>query len=646
MRSFGLTLILALLAVLVCGLAGWQWTQGNFDSVFGAPPTEIGERIYSSFTAADVKYIEISQNGVNTTFELGPKGWYATQPWIDRMDPRAAVGIINFTLGLRVEDFADVSKIDTQKSGLKETGTNIRLEGSHHQPLAKYKLGRQTPWLATVDNIDMPVPTVFIQPRDADHKHYIYAATGDIGPTFKDGLKFLRDHHPFYFNPTALQKVRIRTAEGGLTLARKHPGRPEIPATATSPAVPAIPPAPWRVVQPLDLATDPKAVKALLEGLYELQAVKLTDRASVTLPAGSTAKSGQIALVSFDSEAETVLDIYPPDPPESRTVRATVSDRPETVFDLPLKPEPNLVSLANLPLAINDLRDATLTNLNVKSLRGVLIQPATGTEILITRTPPQPWMATINGQSQEANEERLFTLLKTVTEGRAIGFPSDSATDFSPWGLNRPFLKLRFLGEDNQGLELAFGIDGKGGYFVNRLGTPTVMRVDPSLIAAIPVRPYEWRQSRLWSVDRGSLMQVQRTTGTEPPLVLRYDFDKPDPWSASRDATDLTALLNPTRADYMLGILEGLKVTRWLAPDDASATTALLKPSLAFQLVEKGRDEMGNLTGLITREVILAPATTTGNSMFYYGRMGSDSHPFLLDKDTYVKLATDLLEKE
>ncbi|MES2924738.1 MAG: DUF4340 domain-containing protein [Verrucomicrobiota bacterium] len=638
MRSFGFTLILALLAVLVCGLAGWRWVQGSFDSVFGAPPTPVGERIYSGFTPADVKHIEVSQNGVNTTFELGAKGWYCTLPWKDRMDPRAAVGIINFTLGLRVEDFAEVDDIDSQKSGLKEGGINIRLEGANHQPLAKYKLGRETPWLATVENIDEPVPTVFIQPRDPDHKHYIYACTaGDIGPAFKDGLKFLRDHHPFYFNPTALQKVRIRGTEGEFTLARE---------TRQSP---------WRVVKPLDLATDPKAVKALLEGLYELQALKISDRASVTLPAsGTTAKSGQISLVSFDSDTETVLDIYPPETPESRDVRATVSDRPDTIFDLPLKPEPNRVSLANLPLAINDLRDPTLTNLNRKSLRGVLIQPATGTEILITRTPPRPWMATINGQSQEANEERLFTLLITVTEGRAIGFPSDAATDFTPWGLNRPFLKLRFLGEDNQGLELAFGIDGKGGYFVNRLGTPTVLRVDSSLVAAIPVRPYEWRQSRLWSVDRSNLMAIERRLGSENPIMLYYNFSE-DKWTASRmnadggsniASADLTDKINPERANYMLGEIEGLKVTRWLAPDDASATTALLKPSLAFKLVEKGTNEVGDFTGLITREVILAPATTTGNSMFYYGRMGSDSHPFLLDKDTYLKLATDLLEKE
>ena len=628
MRSLGFTLILALLAVLVCGLAGWQWVQGNFDSVFGAPPTPVGERIYSGFRPAEVKFIEVSQSGVNTAFELGPNGWFSTRPWQDRMDPRAAVGIINFTLGLRVEDFAEVEEIDAQKAGLKESGINIRLQGENHRPLAKYKLGRQTPWLATIEGIETPVSTVFIQPRDEDHKHYIYACTDDIAPLFKDGLKFLRDHRPFYFNPTALQKIRIRDGQDELTLSRESRQSP------------------WRVVKPLDLATDPKAIKALLEGLFELQAVKISDRASVTLPAGGTpAKSGQIALTSFDSETETVLDIFPPETPESREVRATVSDRPKTIFDLPLKPEPNRVSLADLPLAVNDLRDPTLTNLNMQSLRGVLIQPATGTEILITRTPPAPWMATINGQSQEANEERLYNLLQAVTEGRAIGFESDAATDFTPWGLHRPFLKLRFLGQDNQGIELAFGLDGKGGTFVNRLGTPTVMRVDSSLVSSIAVRPYEWRHSRLWSVDRVNLLAIRRKKDQQPPLTLLYDFATEE-WTANSEARDLTSSLVPARANFLLGILEGLKVSRWLATDDESANKALLNPSLVFLVIENATDATGEVTGRLTREVVLAPATTGANPAFYYGRLGSDANPFLLDRDTYGKLATDLLEKE
>ena len=627
MRSFAFTLILVLLAGLACGLAGWQWKEGNFDTVFGSPPVPVGQRIYTAFQPADVKHLQVSQGGVTARFELTASGWRCTDPWQDRMDPRAAVAIINFTLGMRVEDFAASGEIDAQKAGFKDSGIQIRLEGADRKPLARFKLGRQTPWMATVEDIKGPVPTVFVQPRDERRSRHIYACTGDIAPLFKDGLKFLRDHRPFYFNPTALREIRIRAGEGELTLAR---------ATRQSP---------WRVTKPLDLATDPKAMKSLLEGLFELQALKISDRASAPVSAEATpAKSSQISLQAFDSESESTLEISPPATPAARETRATVSDRPDVVFDLPLKPEADLVSLADLPLAINDLRDASLTHLNVASLRGVLIQPATGTEILVTRTPPSPWMVTIGGQSQEANEERLFALLKAVTEGRATAFETDAATDFTPWGLHKPFLKLRFLGEDDQGIELAFGLDGHGGYFVNRRGTPAVMRVDPALVASLPVKSYEWRHSRLWSIDRLNLLAIGRKSGAEPPLSLLYDFNS-EQWTATADSRDLTPLLIPERANFLLGILEGLKVTRWLSPDDESAAAALARPSLVFKIIENTTDDAGEISGRVTREVILAPATIGANPGFYYGRLGSDMNPFLLDRETYGKLAVGLLEE-
>lgn len=626
MRSIAITFILALLAALACGLAGWQWAGGNFDSMLGAPPTRVGQGIYSGFAASEVKQIRVSHNGVRALFKLGENGWQASRPWEDRMDPRAAVNIINFTLGLRVEDFAKDDEIDEKAAGLDEGRIEIHLQDAKLNTLAKYRLGRKTPWLATVQDIEKPVPTVFIQPRDENRGGYIYTCTGDITPIFKDGMKYLRDHRPFYFNPLVLQKIRVRAEQGELTLGRESPQSP------------------WRLVKPLDLNTDPLAMKSLIEGLYELQAVKLADRDSLALPADTTlTKPGQIALVSFGSETETLLEILPPETPEARTTRATVSGRPDTIFELPLKPEAGMVSLAELPLAVNDLRDPTLTNLHIQSLRGILIQPSTGAEILISRTPPRPWIVTIGGNSQEANEERLFALLKTATEGRASGFETDAATDFSPWGLDRPFLKLRFFGDDNQGLELAFGIDGKGGYFVNRFGTPTVMRVDPSLVASLPIRPYEWRHSRLWSVDRLNLMAIERTTGIEAPLELRYSFND-EQWTAAADGKDLTAMLEPARANFLLGLLEGLKVTRWLSPEDASAANALAAPTMIFRIIEKATDDVGDFKGLITREVALAPGAAGPNPGFYYGRLSGEIYPFLLDRETYTKLATELLE--
>jgi len=127
-------------------------------------------------------------------------------------------------------------------------------------------------------------------------------------------------------------------------------------------------------------------------------------------------------------------------------------------------------------------------------------------------------------------------------------------------------------------------------------------------------------------------------------LNLRYDFGSEE-WNATQNDKNVTAILDPTRANFMLGILEGLKVTRWLATDDTSANKALLDPTLTFKVFEKSTDDMGDFTGITSREIKLAPSTPGANPGFYYGRLGSARHPFLLDRDTYDKLAIDLFDK-
>lgn len=627
MRSLAFTFLLALAAVTVCGMAVWQFRQGNFDLVFGAPPTPVGSRIYHAFKPDQVKHIRVIGDGSKATFTLEKDGWQASSPWIDRMDPRAAVAIIDFTLSLRVEDFAPIDEVDLADSGLDRSAIDIRLENADHVPLAKYKIGRPTPWQAEVEEIKQPVPTVYILPRDKRHKNHVYTCTGDISPLFKNGLKFLRDHHPFYFNPAALKQIRIRSQQGDLTLGRDQPKSP------------------WRIITPIDLPTDSAAAKMLLEGLYELQAVKLSDRVeNIQTPSDKAVKTNQIAITPFDSGTETLLDIFPPETSASPIVKATVSNRPNAVFDLPTKPEPGIITLSNLPLTVNELRDPTLTHLHIPSLAGISIEPATAPEIIITREPEKPWMVTLNDHTSEANEENLYSLLKAATTGKAIGFASDAATDFSPWGLDRPMLKLRFLARNNEVLELRFGIDGKGGYFVNRLGTPTVMRVDSSLVASISVRPYEWRHSRLWSLDRTNLVSIERKIANSPPLLLKY---KPfeDLWDAASGEQDLTSSLDPMRINYLFSLLEGFKVSRWLAPTDEAASSALLSPTLSLTVMEKTRDDELNFTGFSARTINFAPASKETNPNFYFGRLHSDDQPFLIDRETYRKLTASLSEK-
>lgn len=625
MRSFLFTLLLLLSTALLGVLASWQFLQGNLNSLLGTPPTEIGAKIYPAFPPESIASISIKTEETKANFVKMKTGWQATEPWKDRMDPRAAISILTFANTAIAVDAVPRDDLDAKLAGLNGGNIELHLRDDDGETLAMFRLGRRTPLLHLADEEKPePIPTTYLLPLERGRKSHVYAATGDILPLFKDGFSFLRDHSPFYFNPLSTQKIRLRTAQGELTLAR------ETPASA------------WRITKPLDLSTNPEAVKTLLEGLVNLRATKLSDRAQVTLPTnGTSPQNDQIAITPFGSTTETILSILPPATPDAAETQATVNDRPNTVFTLPLKSDPSLVSIPDLPLTVNDLRDPTLTNLNIASIRGIAIESATAPTILISRQPPAPWITTINGVEQQANEQRLYELLKAITTSRAIAFETDAAPeDLSPWGLDKPILRLIFLAENNLSLSVMFGLDKNGNLFAKRKDSASIMRLDTRILDEIATNPHDWRHSLLWSVSSVDLKSITRISGQSPPLKLDYNWNS-DEWVARSGENDVTEELDPSRAKYLLGALENLEVSRWLAPTDAPALAALSEPTLVFQVEVKTVDEFGDEKSTITRTLALGIDPT---SQLIYGKHSDDTVLFTLSPETFQKLAIPLLD--
>ncbi|MDP4646844.1 MAG: DUF4340 domain-containing protein [Akkermansiaceae bacterium] len=627
MRSFFYTLLLLLGTAVLGVLASWQFIEGNLNVIIGTPPTEVGAKIYPDFQPESVTSISIKTEETKASFIKTDTGWLATEPWDDRMDPRAAISILTFANTAIAIDAVPRDELDAKLAGLNGGNIEIRLRDENGETLAMFRLGRRTPLLhlPEVENPE-PIPTTYLLPLERGRKSHVYAATGDILPLFKDGFTYLRDHRPFYFNPLGTQKIRLRTAQGELTLAR------ETPTSA------------WRITKPLDLSTDPTAVKTLLEGLVNLQAITVSDRAQVTLPTnGTSPQNDQIAITPFGSTTETILDILPPATPDAAETRATVSDRPDTIFNLPLKSEPTLVSIPDLPLTVNDLRDPTLTNLNIASIRGIAIESATSPTILISRQPPAPWIATIKRTEQRANEQRLYELLKAITTTRAIAFETDAAPeDLSPWGLDKPILRLIFLAQNNLSLSVIFGLDKDGNLFAKRKDNASIMRLDNRILDQIATNPHDWRHSLLWSVSSVDLKSITRITDQSPPIKLDYDWDDEE-WTAHSGETDVTEELDPARAKYLLGALENLQVSRWLSPTDETALAALVEPSLIFQVEVKIVDEFGDDTKkTITRALALGIDPV---SKIIYGKHSDDTALFTLSPETFIKLSIPLLDQ-
>ena len=630
MRSITVTFFLALVASATIGLATFQWRQGNFDAIFGKPAIAVGQVLYDDFEPSDVVRIEVRSGKLEGVFEREGQHWQALTPWKDRMDPVAAAAIIRFTRGMRIEDHSPTSKINRRELHLNRRSVEMRLIGKDGQALAHYRMGRISSWKAEVENVEQPMSTVYIFPKDDPNNKYAYLCTGDISPLFQEELQLLRDHRPLYFNPLNLQKIGIQSPQGEITLGR------------------AAPQDPWRILEPLDPPTDRIAMQSLIEGLFKLRATQVSDRSEVTLPTNtSSLNTTKIILTRFGQETPTSLEIYPPESLEDTSLKAVVDDRPDTVFELPAKPTPGMVSLADLTMEVNGLRDPTLTRINVRALKSILISPSTGASILISREPPEPWMATINGRTFPANEKNLFRLLKAVTSAQVNGFVSDAATDFSPWGLDRPILTLRFLASSNEALELRFGMNQKGEFFAHRTGTRTVVKVDGGLIRAISVLPHEWKHGRVWSVNRVNLVNLIIQRPEQEPLLLTYDFFEPDDqWvKAERAQKDLTPDFISANANFMLTHLEGLEASRWLANDDADALNALGAPSLTIGVKEAIKDEDDNVKDYSMRTMIFAPSSQPKHHGFHYGMILGSNEPFLIPNELYQKISTDLLDE-
>lgn len=634
MRSLPFTLLLLLVTAGLALTAALRMSEGSLNRLFGAPAIDVGGFLYG-FETADIHRIRLSGNGVQAecVFEKGT--WRIRKPWQDRMDPRAADAILQFTLGTRVEDIIPEGKLDTAKAGLREGTIGVRIEDRRGNELAKYLLGRRTQWIHRDPKTGEETPTVFIQPLDHGRKNYTYACTGDIHPIFRDGLRHLRDHHPFLFNPFALGSIRLQGSDGELLLSR---------ADANSP---------WRITKPLELRTDPAAVKKLIEDLFKLRALKVADRSELTLPADETNGRQRIALKHFGQAEEVVLEILPPATPEADSAYATVSDRPGTVFELPLKPiapglgdsdaspDDVLVSLAGLPDTVNELRNPMLTNIDVESLQGILIAPATAPEILVAREKGRPWQFRNGTRMEPLNELTLFRLLKALTRTKVAAFVSDAAVNLAPYGLDRPSLALRFVSFGNDGFELLFGQARDGTWHAMRAGIPTVVKLDDEFIREISTHPWQWRQPSIWSIPAVDLAGIVRTMEGRPPLELEYSLVA-DSWQAREGGSDRTAELVTERANRLVKLLVELQGETWLAPDDAAATKALSQPALTFSLAVVTYDDQGEKSGITRRVLQLAPASDRADNAIFYGRIDRDPHAFILGTDTVRLLAVDL----
>jgi Domain of unknown function (DUF4340) len=638
MRSFFHTLLLAILAFIGVFISVVQIGNGNLTKIFGSPAIKIGDPIYSSFKPSEVGSLFLKSSDATATFSRKSGSWMMISPFVDRMDPRATKGIIDFTVNTRVADFFENDDKILSDKPLREGEVSIRLESDDGRSLAKYMMGRRTAWTVINDETNEVSPTVFLQLRDRNRRAYTYACTGDIRSVFNKGFSYLRDHHPFLFAPTQLEKIHIKSSSAEFLL--EGSGQK----------------ADWRITKPQKIAADPIAIKNLIEGLFHLTAIRVIDRSAITLPQSKDNHYLEISIQSKSQLEPVTLNIFAPVDEKATTVLATVSDRPTAVFELLLLPQNDLIGLSELPvLNYNQLRSKNLPPVALPKMEKIVINMGNRTSVQLSLPPPRnSWF--VNSDDHDLvpiSELALMEFGKLINESHVEAFLTDTAfltdekKDLVSYGLDHPALSMTFFYQDKSSLMFKIGLlaDGTVTAHVNHPETQhTIFKLPNNFISKIPIDFNQWRDTKLLSISPVDFVGFGRSLVNRPSIQLSYDYLN-EKWATS-GSVEPQNIINMARANKLISVISDLRVSSWLSRNDQEALEALATPSMKMNILSKTLNEFGEQAGLKQHVLEITPVTKELASQYFYGRLNSETDLFLLDRKTAMVLAADFFKED
>ncbi|MCD8062229.1 MAG: DUF4340 domain-containing protein [Akkermansiaceae bacterium] len=680
-------ILLVLVTLAAIGAAVLLTIDGNLSRIIGRTAFSSGERLfpYTKEEMNEVSWMRINCGGDMAEFRRRPNGvWWGEKPWDDRMDPRAAAAILQYTYSTSIVDALPLHKIDSaslKEFGVKTTPITITLkemsaDGRRSSTMARYTLGSTAPWLVDDPENQTTDDTTYMQTDFYGRDSRILVGTGNILPLFKSGIRQLRDHRPLLIHPAMPASIEINNKGQRIALERPSPD----------------PRTPWKITYPLALDTDPQMMDVLLGTLQKLTAVRVYDPEETSVPDMTDDQVTSVSIRNFTGrlaedgkslaveEKPVTLRIYPPSDNSNlaELVKATVSDR-KAVFELAQTTGNNkeVPGVRNIPLDLNLLRSKQLTDIGDYKITGLSIRRSLQDYPTIVRfvqgdekTGQQPtWMYTAEGSRyQEVNPDHLVSLLKTVKTGNVAGFASDKATDLAVYGLDNPLLTLTMSllpkpNEEPRPPVIVFFSKGTdGSWYARQSGKPTVVMLDNEYMKNFTANALAWKKKSLLSFNRYNLKEMHlERIGSGGPLVLKFDrLD--DSWTASKDGRDETLNINPNRANRYLDELEKTEVVSWLPYTNPEAREALKKPVFRLKLViqvykdasQQERQEATGKDGVTfsaepemeekTISMEIAPAGEAGFSRFYYGKINTTPYYFILNMDSVRLLGASLAE--
>ncbi len=496
------TLLVSLLTIALGFLAVMQQLKGNLDFLFGSPPLETGTTVYT-FHPDEVARIQIlNHDGTRAEVVKTETSWMLKEPWQDHADARTIRSLVDFAARLQIEEIIDRDEVENMSDyGLKKDRIEVQLFDTKGRSLCHFRIGRYTSWrsfdplLKPDDPTKKPpsFPTLIIHPAENALKDHLYVCADFANPAlrtvlmrdlFSGGLRLFRDHRLFYHSPTLASRITLKEKNSEITLRREN-------STKESE---------WKIEKPYQLATSPKAMPRLIEGLAALQAGAVVDKSSLALPPPLPENIAfSIGLEYFQTEAFTADPVtalfYPPESEDAKVVPVVIMNGKTKQRDaILLVPRSPGSLLASLPRDVNSLRSRNMTAMSVRQVKSVTLQDFTGRRVdLSLETDPheraERWFARVAREDAPgefaisydgpANSKQVFDFFESLFKNEVIQFTNDAATSPEDYGLDRPIRRITITPREGKPVTHIIGETFTPKYYARRSPRGRVIEISP-----------------------------------------------------------------------------------------------------------------------------------------------------------------------
>ena len=257
--------------------------------------------------------------------------WWIIRPFKDKLNPAVAKYLLAFAESATIID--TLSMDETARRNLRDFGfssdfCSVTLKvpsGDDLTTAARFTLGKEAPWLASVGDGKHVVPTTYLQTDFYGDDDRVHVVSGNITPLFANGLRNLRDPMPLRFDPNEAVEIQIQAEEGSrLSLLRNNSESP------------------WYLkTQNTNTLADQETAAKLLMMLCSMEAVRVQSADDVKL---TEAPTHTVTIRCSKSNKTQILRLYKPFASNAdfssigALCYATVNDR-NVVFTLRAEPK-------------------------------------------------------------------------------------------------------------------------------------------------------------------------------------------------------------------------------------------------------------------------------------------------------------------